>query len=322
MKKQLTTNLAVLSLLIVPLLGYSAEKVDKTLDVLATPNVNIDIKRGNVQIQSWAENKIQVVGTLDELSEGLIFKREGDTIFIEDELPHVFHSNNDKGSQLTIKVPGELRIDVDGISSDFKVSKLEGEITIESVSGNIEASQLFNQPELHSVSGNIVAKDLSGNVRLSSVSGDIKDDKSRGNIHYKLVSGKLNASSNAKDIEIEQVSGEIEVNFPQVKQLQIKSVSGDLDADINGDIRRLRVESVSGDIALNFDKNTSLTFEADGGPSGEIQNDLTNDNPKKARYTGSESIYFTTGSANGSARINTVSGSVTFKASGIVLKKK
>ncbi|MBM7072345.1 DUF4097 family beta strand repeat protein [Shewanella sp. 202IG2-18] len=304
---------ALVALSMLPLSTLAAEQVNKTLDVSTMPTVHIEIIRGNIDIETWNKPQVKVTGTLDEKSEGLLFERNEDSIRIKDKLPRRLNDSNAKGSNLVIMVPRKVNLDADGVSTDFQLGKLEGDIDVETVSGNVNATQINGASTLSSVSGNINAANLSGKIKFSAISGTIKDTNSNGRVRYTLVSGNLVSTSNAEDIEAELISGELEAQFSKVKQLEVRVVSGDAQIKLPGDIERVRAESVSGDIELSFSKKPSASFEFDGGPGGDISNRLTHDKPKKQKYTRAESLSFSTGKASASVKMSTISGELTVR---------
>ena len=311
--KRLITAVLLCALPLWSLSIFAGEKVNKTIDAPKQPSVHIEVVRGKVDIKTWDKSKIMVSGTLDEKSKGLIFTREGNLITIKDKLPNMFRSSNVTGSNLVITMPEDVTLDADGVSTQFKLAKLNGDIDVETVSGDLNASNLSGVIILSTVSGKVKADDLDGKIKLTSVSGKIEDENSKGRVRYSLVSGSLKSSSQAKDIEAELISGDLAAHFPKVNQLEIKLVSGDAQVKLAGDVERVRAESVSGDIELGFTTKPNANFEIEGGPGGDITNKLSRDKPKKQKYTNSESLNFSIGKASSSVKMSTISGELTVR---------
>ncbi|RLV60201.1 hypothetical protein D5018_08010 [Parashewanella curva] len=306
--KLIKAGILTLTTILAPLSAIAGQEVNKTLDASSNPHIDINVKRGNVEINTWNKNQVRVKGSLDEKSEGLIFKRDGKHIQIEDKIPDRFNGRDKDGSQLVIMVPTKLTLDAEGVSADYQVTGLQGEISVGSVSGNIDASKLTGDIEINSVSGEMKLKGLQGKAKVNSVSGDIKDTDSKAKTIYNLVSGNLKAHSQGQAIEVQTVSGDIDATFPKVTKLDIKTVSGDANIQLSSKVEKVRGKSVSGDIDLHFGAMPNLSFSINGGPGGNINNHLTDDKPKRSRYTNSESIEFVTGSGDGSVRMSTISG--------------
>ena len=291
----------------------AAESVDQQQDIAANPNVSIKVQRGNVAFVSWDKNSIQVKGELDELSEGFIFDVKGNSVVIEDKLPRSYQGNNKQGSQLTIYLPAQLNLDAQGVSADFALSKLGGQIAIALVSGNIEAKQLSGSNKLTTVSGNINSEQLSGKINLETVSGDINDNKSQGEAEFRLVSGELDTHSDFTQVSIDQVSGDIEATLSQINQINLVTISGDANLNLGAQLSKGNLETISGNVTMAFNAAPNIHFMIDGGPGGKIDNQLTDDKPLKQKYSSSQSLQFKSLSGDGQVNINTISGRISVK---------
>ncbi|MCE9685560.1 DUF4097 family beta strand repeat-containing protein [Shewanella sp. AS16] len=290
--------------------AFAAQQVERQLSVQDSPKLSVKVQRGQVQILSWDKQEISVSGTLDEQSEGLVFEQQGNSITLEDKLPRNAQGHGKKGSALTIKVPRELNLTAEGVSADYRLSTLTGELNVALVSGNLSAERLDGHSRLRTVSGDIKSQALAGKSLLDTVSGEIIDDASTGEISYRLVSGDLDAKSDASHIDIEQVSGELRGQFPKIERLTLKSVSGDSQLSLPAEILSASLESVSGDLSLNFSGQTNLSFVIDGGPGGKIVNELSQDKPVKKKYSPRAELKFQTGKGRGEMHVSTISGLV------------
>lgn len=310
MKATQLLNYFTIPLILMANMAIAAQSVDKQLQVDDNLKLNIKVLRGEVKVSSWDKDEISVKGTLDELSEGFILDKQGNQVTLEDKMPRHFNGNNKSGSDLTIMVPKNLTLDAEGLSSSYNLSSLSGIIGVYSVSGNINASDIDNQIFIHTVSGNIKTSKLTGKIKLDTISGSIKDKNSDGEISYKLVSGDLTANTSAENVSIEQISGDANVQLTKVNELKVKTISGDITLAMNTLKSRASLDSVSGDIELNIPKNLAANFNINGGPGGKIRNSLTDDEPKKEKYSPTSYLKFQTGSADADIKISTISGSI------------
>ncbi|MFV0596602.1 DUF4097 family beta strand repeat-containing protein [Shewanella sp.] len=311
----LTKTSLFVSTLYLSLMGsvFAAESVDKQLSIGSDTQVQIKIQRGEVQIESWDKNEVSVTGTLDELSEGFVFEQKGNNLNIEDKMPRHYNGGDNNGSKLTIKVPKTVKLNADTISANLQISQTQGELDLNTVSGNITAEALDGNPTLHTVSGDIITKGLAGKVMLDTVSGEIKDTQSKGEIKYRLVSGDLNSQTLADKVKVEQVSGEIKADFNAVKEVNVRTVSGDTQVSLAKSFDKANLESVSGDIIVTFTDTPDANFELNGGPGGKIKNGLSQDVPQRQKYVPNESLSFQTGSGSASVKMDTISGNLILK---------
>ncbi|WP_417763835.1 DUF4097 family beta strand repeat-containing protein [Shewanella sp.] len=291
-------------------LAVAADKVDKQAPLAAGEKVDLQVQRGNVTIQSWDKDEVSITGTLDEKSQGLVFEQQGGKFVIEDKLPRQYSGNNNDGSALKIMLPKKISLKLNGVSTDYQLSGLDGNIDGNNVSGELSLNQLSGDISLRTVSGNITATGLSGKLALETVSGDIKDQQSSGTARYSLVSGDLNADSQATEVYTDIVSGKIQLQLQRVEQLELNAVSGDTKVTLDTITKKAELNSVSGDIKLSFSQLPDAEFDINGGPSGEIENKLSSDKPVKAKYTRSETLSFQTGAATANIAINTISGDI------------
>jgi DUF4097 and DUF4098 domain-containing protein YvlB len=301
--------------LIVPLIGISfmsmaKESVDQQLTVTGTPSVSVKIQRGNVELVSWDKNTIQIKGELDELSQGLTFEVNGNSVVVEDKLPRSYQGSNKQGSQLTIYVPKQLELDAEGVSASYQLAQLDGQISLTVVSGSITAKQLSGNSKISTVSGNINTTELAGKINLETVSGDITDTNSQGEAELRLVSGELNSQSAFTRLTIDQVSGDISATINQVSELNVVTISGDAQFNLGADLLKAQLETISGDMALTFTGMPNISFMIDGGPGGKIDNQLTDDKPLKQKYSPAKTLQFKTQAGAGQVNINTISGKI------------
>lgn len=219
-------SLSLLCLLASPL--FAAEKIDKSLDVGSQVVLDIRVQRGEVEISPWDKNTIQVQGTLDELSEGLLFENQGSRILLEDKMPKSYQGNKSNGSELVIRVPANLTLAGEGVSADYRVDGLQGEIGLSTVSGDIKANALGGKVTFNTVSGEVDSEKLTGTVNIETVSGRITDKHSTNDeASYKSVSGDIHLNNQTKKVRIEQVSGDTEARLPNARAVQYNAVSGD-----------------------------------------------------------------------------------------------
>jgi len=310
-QKVLVTCTAI-SLTVGALSSLAGEKIDQSLALDNATHVNIENLRGEVTITGWDQDKVMVVGELDDDAKGLMFEQNGSTINIKVKMPRRMNSGrNQEGSVLDIKIPQQLKLSFNGVSTDVNVSNLTQSADIRTVSGNISANALATRIELNTVSGDIHCKNLSGDISLSAVSGDINDRRSQGTLKISAVSGSLSSDTKANEVFANTVSGEIDLTLSKTDELSVSTVSGDVDARLalNED-GRLKMSSVSGDIDMHFTNEVQASFRLKSNASGDLVNKLTEDEVIKAKYGPSSKLYFETGNGNAAVKGSTVSGRI------------
>ncbi len=305
----------LIKFLLIPFLFFSqvsfaAENVNKQMQLQGDLTLNVKVLRGKVLFKSWQKNAIKVTGSLDKLSQGFVFEKQGSQVMIEDKLPEKVTGENKDGSKLLITVPASLNLEALGVSADYDASALSGEISIETVSGHIKVQQVSGNILLHTISGDIITQSLQGDASLDTVSGVIADKDSQGSMRYRSVNGKLSANNQAKNVYVEQISGNTTLRLAQVDNLTVKSISGDLELNLDSLTNAANISSVSGSIFTQFSKLPNCHFDIDAGPGGKVTNTLTKDKPTREKYRPNTYLRFMTGDGSADFVIKTISGDI------------
>jgi len=310
--KRLSLKICAVILAVLTTQGVLAEEVNKSIPRDGATNISVENLRGKVKISGWDKDEIKVTGKVDEKAERFIFEKDGAYIRVKVVMPrHLNGGWNDRGSDLLIRVPKDIRLDFSGVSSDVDIENINKSAEVRTVSGNITADSLSEHVELSTVSGDINSENLSGKITLVTVSGDIDDKKSKGRIKLKAVSGRLRTESLANEVFVNTVSGEIDVSLDKVDELSISTVSGDVDGDLSLNSNGLvKMSSVSGDIDLVFENEVQASFRMKSNAGGDLVNKITSDKAKHAKYGPSSKLYFETGEAKASVKASTVSGRI------------
>lgn len=269
--------------------AHAGEAVDKTLDVKANGLVRIENVRGEISVDGWERDQVQVVGTLDDRAKALTFETVGATTTVRVETPD--NLNRGEGSKLVIHVPQTSRVRVELVSAQLRLTNLKGGVDAKTVSGDIEAADVGDRIELATISGDITLGHGVGPTSFSSVSGDIKADAETSEIKIQTVSGGARVTSSAR-----------------VQELTMHSVSGDLEVSANlADGAHVKGSTTSGDIRLAINPDAGVVVEMKSTAGGGIRNTLTHDRPSRD-IGGSASLDLTLGNGQGGVELSTVSG--------------
>ena len=268
----------------------AGREINEILDV--SPNSQIDISNtaGDIDIEGWSRNQVEVTGELGSGVEDLQFERDGDDVTIKVRVLR----NNSRGisSDLQIKVPVNSSIYVHGVSADIDVAGVLGEQFLASVSGDIDAE--------------IYASD----IEVSSVSGDVElqgdDEDMRANVHS--VSGDVDLQNFAGEIEAASVSGDLAIIDSAIDRAAVNTINGDL--VIHAALReggRLTVETINGEVDIEFSGEVSARFDI-GTTNGDIRNCFGPEPRRTNEYGPGYELRFTEGDGAGRVDISTLNG--------------
>ncbi len=254
--------LLAVSLLFIPK-SHAATKVDETRSVDADAQISIDVLAGNVTITAWDKNEVHVTGTLDTRAEGL--EIEGDASDMSFKVEYPDNNRHLDGSTLEFMVPKDCELEVQGVSTDFDISRVEGSLDIATVSGDIQLDCNSKDVEVGCVSGDVKVRGVQESLEISIVSGDAR-----------VTAGTL------KKLEFSSVSGDFELEADAAKHAswEISCHSG---------AAHLLVPS---NIDAEFDISTF---------SGDIDNAFGQQAERTSKFAPGKELNFTNG--NGSARI-------------------
>lgn len=255
--------------------ALAGEPVDASLDAATDGQIHVNTVRGEIRVVGWAESRVAVQGSLDDNSEEFVFRRDGDTIVIEDRLARGSFRGG-SGTDLTIRVPAGSRLRVSVVSADLDVHDVTGSLRLTTVSGAVEGSNLGDDVEITTVSGQVRLAADAANLNVRSTSGRLLVNNAAPLIRGRFAS----------------VSGAIEVSTP---------VGAEAD---------LEIENVSGRVTLSLVGQVDAALDIVAGPGGRIRNQLTDTAPVRPRYGPGERLEQTLGNGSGYVRVSTVSGAI------------
>ena len=302
--------LIVAATLSAPGTSFAEEVVNKRLDAAKKGKVSIENVTGSVTVTGWARAEVAVEGSLGEDVEELRFERDGDKVNIE----VINKSGHDvEPSFLKIHVPEGSSLEIDTVSADVDVTKVQGAIEVDTTSGEIDviAKKDSGPVDLESVSGCVTVTSDAKAIEAESVSGDVKVTAGDAELELNSVSGDVEVQMKAGSIDAESVSGDLEIVCGMMTEVDLETVSGDI--EFEGSLAskgRLEAESHSGEVTVVLPKSTDADFELSTF-SGDIDSALGSGqftpHGRGGEYT------FRIGKGGGSVELSSFSGDIEIK---------
>lgn len=269
------------SLVMVVLAGWasiaaSQETVDRRIDAVANGELEIANTAGEIVVEGWERNEVHVTGDLAENVERLDLLAEAERISVRVVLkPNQQRGGNwwGAGTQLRIRAPRGMSLDVDAVSADIMVRDMRGDQRLESVSGDVETEAFEAEVRAQTVSGDlhVAGNGATSIIRVSTVSGDVDVDDVSGEISAESVSGDVSLRAGTIGrVQASTVSGEIAVTaqLGDTSRLEGTAVSGDVELQFIGSAAGdYRLETFSGDITNCFGPQAAATDD-DRPPNG------------------------------------------------------
>ena len=184
-------------------------------------------------------------------------------------------------------VPSNCEIDVENISGDIRIIRINKDIHISGTSGNIEVSDLYGRLDLETVSGRIELSDIVGDVDISGTSADVLFGSLKGALDIRTTSGKVTGQYLSGSVTVAQTSG----------YTDISNLFGDT-----------RVKSQSGDIKIQQEAGSLELYTRTG--SVEVQTELDSTRDFYVETASGQITFNVPETASGEVKLETVSGSI------------
>lgn len=291
----MNTGRIIVMLVCLPAVALAAP-VDERID--AAPNGQVEVRNisGDIVVSGWDQNTVYVTGDISDDAERLDVRREGDRVVVEVIYPEDWQRNRDFGddTDLIISIPRASSLDVETVSADVAVARVEGEQALRSVSGDIVTDSVAAETRVRSVSGDIrvTGRDAVTRTSANVVSGDVSLNR---------ISGEITVAS---------VSGDIDIVSDQIERAELESVSGDV--SLRGGLgasARVRAISTSGDVELFLRGDVAAEYNLSSF-SGEIENCFGPAAPRSNRGPSNSTLRFTEGNSSASVEVSTMSGDI------------
>ena len=244
---------------------YKAEVVNE-FEVGAGGKLELAGITGDVWVDSWNENKIEIVQkmvidvyTMEEAERIydlniLQFEEKGKTIT-------AYIRNGRRGNLSVtyyITLPQKFTADISTSGGDFNIQNLNGDyyfktsggdIEINSCQGEIECSTSGGDLELFDIKGKLYANTSGGDIVCARCSDQIELKTSGGEIELRELQGKIYAKTSGGDIEAIQINGELEVKTSG-GEIVLEYITSSKLIDANTSGGDIEVQNIDGNLYL------------------------------------------------------------------------
>lgn len=281
-------RIALLASLALP--AMAATPIDETRPLDPRGSVEISNVKGRIEVRVWDQPQVRIGGTLGEGVERLQVRGDHNKLEINVRYPR--NARNTGPTMLVIDVPRQASLEVDSVAAAVDVSGVAGdELDVESVSGAVAVVGAPREAQVSSVSGSIRLNLNSRTVDVETVSGDIS------------LRGRISG-----EIDVESVSGDIDIDTrgQRARRIETSSVSGD--ADVRAGLASggsISAESVSGSIRVTVPAALSATVSGESF-SGTLR--APGARIIKPKYGPGSSFEHRYGDGDGEIRMETFSG--------------
>lgn len=241
--------------LALPVSCWSAEEIDRTLEMPADGLLFVENVAGTVEFVAWDRPEVQVRAEPGSSVDNIEITSTAKGVQVR-----VINRKGQRridDTELYFRMPEAASIEAETVSADIRVSGSRGGyVILRTVSGDLQVDAEPQRLELNSVSGDVEFEGAVGRSSIETVSGEIV---------IVGASGEISAST---------VSGDVSLDAGQLERGRFEAVSGDLILSLSlADGGRLACDSMSGDVKLSLPADQQAEFTAQTF-SGDIRTDF------------------------------------------------
>jgi len=231
--------------------------LDTTIAVRSGTRLSVHNYNGEVTIRGWNRSQIRITGEYDRGRPEIEVTGSSVTL-------RTTHRRGNDDVELSISVPQNTAIEVNGMSVDVTIADVCGEVEVGTLNGDVNV-RCASDARINSVSGDVALDDVRGNADVNATSGSIEVRGVRGIASLHAVSGDIAMSGiEGTQVEAETVSGEVDYAGPILDngRYRFASHSGDVTVRVSGALNAtVETETFSGEFASDW------PFQI-GGPEG------------------------------------------------------
>lgn len=291
---------AVSMALLIMLTSFAARAdtpIHETRAVVPDASIVIHNVKGEVRVNGWNSNRVQIDGTLGSGAKPLQITGDANMLDIRIESSSKsgwlgFGSDSEMApSEINVHVPHAAALAVHVVSASVEVDGVDGRaVSVNTVSGRVHLGV------------------RAGAVTVDSVSGDIDMQGSARTFDARTVSGDVQAATLTGRASAQTVSGDVLLHGGALDKVSLGTVSGriQLDAAVAPEAA-WKIDTMSGDVRLGLPQNASAQIKADTF-SGGLHSDFGK--TSSSEHGPGEHLGTKLGNGDGSITINSFSGDV------------
>lgn len=271
--------------------AQASDKTERTVAADARGEVEIVNIAGEVRVEGWDRNEVQVSGDLAGDTRLDVSSAGGRTsINVVSERA----GRSRDASDMKVRVPRDSALSVNTVSADQYIENVRGTQRLQAVSGTITTEQWEQDVNARSISGDIAIRGHGGAAQatLNTVSGDVS-----------LIDAPA-------QFAVETTTGAMRISVREVSRGRIRTTNGVL--KLTGKLARdgrLEAEAVNGDLDFTLREPVNAQFDVETF-NGDITNCFGPKPVSAHEFAPGNTLRFTAGAGDGRVRIKTMNGNV------------
>lgn len=231
---------------------------EHTIPLEGISKLKIVSASGNLYLFGWGQDEIRIKDKLDE-DQIKTTKAKAEIHFAGDGFIHI---------------PHHLAVEVQAVSGDASINRVNSDIEISSVGGDLTLNNI-GSAAVGSVGGDLFVKRIQGDIKVENIGGDVLSDNIHGQLSLRNVGGDISISEVAGGIEA-AAEGEGTLDFNPVPWQAYKiEVGGNLSVSMpeesNADLivksGANKTSLILGELNIENEESEFFQQVGEGGPT-------------------------------------------------------
>lgn len=161
-------------------------------------------------------------------------------------------------------VPSGCKVDIENISGDIRIRRLDKDAHISETSGDVEVLELNGRLDLETISGRVELSDITGDIDIAGTSSNILLNSIKGLIDIRTTSGNIRGQYLSGSVTISQTSGYTDISN-LFGDTRIKSQTGDIKILQESGSLELSTRTGNVDVQTELDSTRDYFVETESG---------------------------------------------------------
>jgi DUF4097 and DUF4098 domain-containing protein YvlB len=151
----------------------AGQRIEKQFSVTGRPVVVIhNVANGRIEVKSWKNSEVDVVGTQTSNKIGFEIEQVGDRIDVTATILEAGAQQLDLEANLQLTVPEETELQLKTETGLIYVEQVVGDMKLESYAGDVHLKEVSGYIIVKTTSGSLVCTQCAGKLDFSSIGGN------------------------------------------------------------------------------------------------------------------------------------------------------
>jgi len=230
---------------------------ENTIQTEPGKSLNLSSVAGNVIVNSWSRNEVEVKIYGNEKAENYLtfdVSPVESGIRVDAQTKSTSKVIGNLSVKFEIKVPSNYSVDIHTGGGNVKLDVLTGNVKINTSGGNIDVDKLTGDINASTAGGNISLDESKGNVDFSTSGGNIKVDRFDGDIKVSTAGGNIKLAGSNGEVKASTAGGNIKLEYSGKNMgIDLSTLAGSIHLEVPSDFdAEADISTLAGKIDSDF----------------------------------------------------------------------